>query len=79
MEGISSASEGLPAFPSFPAEWMRYRHFRNMNRRYSAAEYAEKCEILRKVLSYPGTDHGCDRRVSRMETEEDFEQSYRIL
>lgn len=51
---------------------------RNMNRRYSAAEYAEKCELIRKF--YPSPALTTDVIVGfPMETEEDFEESYEFV
>ena len=49
-----------------------------MNRRYSAQEYAEKCELLRKY--YPAPALTTDVIVGfPMETEEDFEESYEFV
>ena len=51
---------------------------RNMNRRYSAAEYAEKCELIRKF--YPSPALTTDVIVGfPVETEEDFEESYEFV
>ena len=36
---------------------------KRMNRRYDAAEYREKCELLRKYFEKSGTDNRCDRRI----------------
>ena len=49
-----------------------------MNRRYSAQEYAEKCELIRKY--YPAPALTTDVIVGfPMETEEDFEESYEFV
>ena len=46
-----------------------------MNRRYRSAEYAEKCELLRKYFGNPALT--TDVIVGfPMETEEDFQASY---
>ena len=51
---------------------------KNMNRRYSAPEYAEKCELIRKF--YPAPALTTDVIVGfPMETEEDFEDSYEFV
>lgn len=51
---------------------------KNMNRRYSAQEYAEKCELIRKYYSAPALT--TDVIVGfPMETEEDFEESYEFV
>ena len=51
---------------------------KNMNRRYSAQEYAEKCELIRKY--YPAPALTTDVIVGfPMETEEDFEESYEFV
>ena len=49
-----------------------------MNRRYSAQEYAEKCELIRKF--YPAPALTTDVIVGfPQETEEDFEESYEFV
>lgn len=49
-----------------------------MNRRYSAPEYAEKCELIRRF--YPAPALTTDVIVGfPMETEEDFEDSYEFV
>ena len=51
---------------------------KNMNRRYSAQEYAEKCELIRKF--YPAPALTTDVIVGfPQETEEDFEESYEFV
>lgn len=37
---------------------------KRMNRRYTAEEYYEKCELLAEIFPESGPDHGCDRRIS---------------
>ena len=37
---------------------------KRMNRRYTAEEYYEKCELLPEIFPESGPDHGCDRRIS---------------
>ena len=54
------------------------RTLKNMNRRYSAPEYAEKCELIRRF--YPAPALTTDVIVGfPMETEEDFEDSYEFV
>ena len=49
-----------------------------MNRRYSAQEYAEKCDLIRRY--YPAPALTTDVIVGfPMETEEDFEASYEFV
>ena len=49
-----------------------------MNRRYSAQEYAEKCDLIRRY--YPAPALTTDVIVGfPMETEEDFEESYEFV
>ena len=49
-----------------------------MNRRYSAEEYAEKCELIRKY--YPAPALTTDVIVGfPQETEEDFQESYEFV
>ena len=49
-----------------------------MNRRYSAQEYAEKCELIRRF--YPAPALTTDVIVGfPQETEEDFEESYEFV
>ena len=49
-----------------------------MNRRYSAQEYAEKCELIRKFYPVPALT--TDVIVGfPQETEEDFEESYEFV
>ena len=51
---------------------------KNMNRRYSTPEYAEKCELIRRF--YPAPALTTDVIVGfPMETEEDFEDSYEFV
>lgn len=51
---------------------------KNMNRRYSAEEYAEKCALIRKF--YPAPALTTDVIVGfPQETEEDFEESYEFV
>lgn len=54
------------------------RTLKNMNRRYSAEEYAEKCALIRKF--YPAPALTTDVIVGfPQETEKDFEESYEFV
>ncbi|MBQ0001012.1 MAG: tRNA (N(6)-L-threonylcarbamoyladenosine(37)-C(2))-methylthiotransferase MtaB [Clostridiales bacterium] len=54
------------------------RTLKNMNRKYSAAEYAEGCRLLRKYMDAPALT--TDVIVGfPMETEEDFRASYEFV
>ena len=77
MEGISSLPKVCPHF-HLSLQSGCDKTLRNMNRRYSAAEYAEKCELIRKF--YPSPALTTDVIVGfPMETEEDFEESYEFV
>ena len=52
MEGISSLPKVCPHF-HLSLQSGCDKTLRNMNRRYSAAEYAEKCELIRKFYPSP--------------------------
>ena len=77
MEGISSLPKVCPHF-HLSLQSGCDKTLRNMNRRYSAAEYAEKCELIRKF--YPSPALTTDVIVGfPVETEEDFEESYEFV
>ena len=77
MEGISSLPKVCPHF-HLSLQSGCDKTLGNMNRRYSAAEYAEKCELIRKF--YPSPALTTDVIVGfPMETEEDFEESYEFV
>ena len=77
MEGISTLPKVCPHF-HLSLQSGCDKTLRNMNRRYSAAEYAEKCELIRKFYHTPALT--TDVIVGfPMETEEDFEESYEFV
>lgn len=77
MEGISALPKVCPHF-HLSLQSGCDRTLKNMNRRYSAPEYAEKCELIRRF--YPAPALTTDVIVGfPMETEEDFEDSYEFV
>ena len=77
LEGIVATGKGCPHF-HLSLQSGCNKTLKNMNRRYSAQEYAEKCELIRKY--YPAPALTTDVIVGfPMETEEDFEESYEFV
>ena len=77
MEGISALPKVCPHF-HLSLQSGCDKTLKDMNRRYSAAEYAEKCELIREF--YPAPALTTDVIVGfPMETEEDFEKSYEFV
>lgn len=77
LEGIVSTGKVCPHF-HLSLQSGCNKTLKNMNRRYSAQEYAEKCELIRKY--YPAPALTTDVIVGfPMETEEDFEESYEFV
>ena len=77
MEGISALPKVCPHF-HLSLQSGCDKTLKNMNRRYSAPEYAEKCELIRRF--YPAPALTTDVIVGfPMETEEDFEDSYEFV
>ena len=77
MEGISALPKVCPHF-HLSLQSGCNRTLKNMNRRYSAEEYAEKCALIRRF--YPAPALTTDVIVGfPMETEEDFENSYEFV
>ena len=77
LEGIVATGKVCPHF-HLSLQSGCNKTLKNMNRRYSAQEYAEKCELIRKY--YPAPALTTDVIVGfPMETEEDFEESYEFL
>ena len=77
LEGIVATGKVCPHFHLFLQSGCN-KTLKNMNRRYSAQEYAEKCELIRKY--YPAPALTTDVIVGfPMETEEDFEESYEFV
>ena len=74
LEGIVATGKVCPHF-HLSLQSGCNKTLKNMNRRYSAQEYAEKCELIRKY--YPAPALTTDVIVGfPMETEEDFQDSY---
>ena len=74
LEGIVATGKVCPHF-HLSLQSGCNKTLKNMNRRYSAQEYAEKCELIRKY--YPAPALTTDVIVGfPMETEEDFQASY---
>ena len=74
LEGIVKTGKVCPHF-HLSLQSGCNKTLKNMNRRYSAQEYAEKCELIRKF--YPAPALTTDVIVGfPMETEEDFQASY---
>ena len=77
LEGIVKTGKVCPHF-HLSLQSGCNKTLKNMNRRYSAQEYAEKCELIRKF--YPAPALTTDVIVGfPMETEEDFEESYEFV
>ena len=77
MEGIVKTGKVCPHF-HLSLQSGCNKTLKNMNRRYSAQEYAEKCELIRKF--YPAPALTTDVIVGfPQETEEDFEESYEFV
>ena len=77
LEGIVATGKVCPHF-HLSLQSGCNKTLKNMNRRYSAQEYAEKCERIRKY--YPAPALTTDVIVGfPMETEEDFEESYEFV
>ena len=77
LEGIAATGKVCPHF-HLSLQSGCNKTLKNMNRRYSAQEYAEKCELIRKY--YPAPALTTDVIVGfPMETEEDFEESYEFV
>ena len=77
LEGIVKTGKVCPDF-HLSLQSGCNKTLKNMNRRYSAQEYAEKCELIRKF--YPAPALTTDVIVGfPQETEEDFEESYEFV
>lgn len=77
LEGIVKTEKVCPHF-HLSLQSGCNKTLKNMNRRYSAQEYAEKCELIRKF--YPAPALTTDVIVGfPQETEEDFEESYEFV
>ena len=77
LEGIVQTGKVCPHF-HLSLQSGCNKTLKNMNRRYSAQEYAEKCELIRKF--YPAPALTTDVIVGfPQETEEDFEESYEFV
>ena len=77
LEGIVKTGKVCPHF-NLSLQSGCNKTLKNMNRRYSAQEYAEKCELIRKF--YPAPALTTDVIVGfPQETEEDFEESYEFV
>ena len=77
LEGIVATGKVCPHF-HLSLQSGCNKTLKNMNRRYSAQEYAEKCELIRRY--YPAPALTTDVIVGfPMETEEDFEESYEFV
>ena len=77
LEGISSLPKVCPHF-HLSLQSGCNKTLKDMNRRYSAEEYADKCELIRKY--YPAPALTTDVIVGfPQETEEDFQESYEFV
>ena len=77
LEGIVKTGKVCPHF-HLSLQSGCNKTLKNMNRRYSAQEYAEKCELIRKF--YPAPALTTDVIVGfPQETEEDLEESYEFV
>ena len=77
LEGIVKTGKVCPHF-HLSLQSGCNKTLKNMNRRYSAQEYAEKCELIRQF--YPAPALTTDVIVGfPQETEEDFEESYEFV
>ena len=77
LEGIVATGKVCPHF-HLSLQSGCDKTLKNMNRRYSAQEYAEKCDLIRRYYTAPALT--TDVIVGfPMETEEDFEESYEFV
>lgn len=77
MEGISSLSKVCPHF-HLSLQSGCDRTLKDMNRRYTAEEYKDKCALIRKY--YPAPAFTTDVIVGfPKESEEDFQESYEFV
>ena len=77
LEGIVATGKVCPHFHLYLQSGCD-KTLKNMNRRYSATEYAEKCALIRKYYQAPALT--TDVIVGfPQETEEDFEMSYEFV
>ena len=77
LEGIVATGKVCPHF-HLSLQSGCDKTLKNMNRRYNATEYAEKCALIRKYYQAPALT--TDVIVGfPMETEEDFEMSYEFV
>ncbi len=77
LEGIVKTGKVCPHF-HLSLQSGCNKTLKNMNRRYSTQEYAEKCELIRKFYPVPALT--TDVIVGfPQETEEDFEESYEFV
>ena len=77
LEGIVKTGKVCPHF-HLSLQSGCNKTLKNMNRRYSAQEYAEKCELIRKF--YPAPALTTDVIVGfPQETEEDFEETLDVV
>lgn len=77
LEGITATGKVCPHF-HLSLQSGCDRTLKNMNRRYSSQEYADKCALIRKF--YPAPALTTDVIVGfPQETEEDFEESYEFV
>ena len=77
LEGIVKTGKVCPHF-HLSLQSGCNKTLKNMNRRYSAQEYAEKCELILKFYPVPALT--TDVIVGfPQETEEDFEESYEFV
>ena len=77
LEGIVKTGKVCPHF-HLSLQSGCNKTLKNMNRRYSAQEYAEKCELIRKVYPAPALTTAVIVGFPQ-ETEEDFEESYEFV
>lgn len=77
LEGISSLPKVCPHF-HLSLQSGCNKTLKDMNRRYSAEEYAEKCELIRKYYPAPALTTDVIVRFPQ-ETEEDFQESYEFV
>ena len=77
LEGIVKTGKVCPHF-HLSLQSGCNKTLKNMNRRYSAQEYAEKCELIRKFYPAPALTTDVIEGFPQ-ETEEDFEESYEFV
>lgn len=77
MEGISSLPKVCPHF-HLSLQSGCNRTLKDMNRRYTAEEYAEKCALIRKYYSAPALTTDVIVGFPK-ESEEDFQESYEFV